>query len=87
MLALADHLMAYLGTYSLSEFGCDKTLVGQTCDGAAVTDGHVTGIQTDVLSLHPHALFAHCYARSVNLFLQQSLAIFKESNKFLSSKL
>ena len=36
-----------------SEFECDKKLVGQTYNGASVKEGHVTGLQAQVLSSYP----------------------------------
>jgi hypothetical protein len=45
---------------AISEFGCDKKLVGQTCDGASEMEGPVTGVQTKLLTSHPNALFTHC---------------------------
>jgi hypothetical protein len=62
----------------ISEFVYDKKLVSQTYDGASVMKGHVTGLQTKVRSSYPKALLTHFYAHSINLVLQQSLAIMKE---------
>jgi hypothetical protein len=46
-----------LNVQAISEFGCDKKLVGQTYDGASVMEGHVTGVQTKLLTSHPNVLF------------------------------
>jgi hypothetical protein len=48
-------------------------------------EGHVTGLQTKVLSSYPSALFTHCYAHSTNLVLQQSFAIIKKSKNFFKT--
>jgi hypothetical protein len=54
---------------------CDKKkAVSHTYDGTSVMKGHVTGLQTKVISSYPNALFTHSYAHSINLVLQQNLA-------------
>jgi hypothetical protein len=62
-----------------------KKLVDQTYDGASVMKDHVTCLQTKALLSYPHALFTHCYAYSINLVLQQSLAIIKECKSFFKT--
>jgi hypothetical protein len=37
--------------------------------------GHVNCLQKKIIAPCPNALFAHCYAHSINLVLQQNLAI------------
>ncbi|GFG33789.1 hypothetical protein Cfor_05133 [Coptotermes formosanus] len=70
---------------AISQLGCDKTLGGQTYDGTPVMEGNVTGLQTNLLTSYPKALFTLCYAHSMHLVLQQLLAIIKESKTFFKT--
>lgn len=69
-----------------SEFECDKKLVGPTYSGASEMKRHVTGLQTNVLSSYPSALFTYCYVHFINLNLYQNLAIMKEYKHFFITK-
>jgi hypothetical protein len=73
----SDGLFKYIEQV-ISKLECDKKLVSQTYNGASVMKGHVTDLQTKVFFLsYPSALFTHCNAHSINLVLQQSLAVIK----------
>ena len=50
-----------------------SNLRGQCYDGAANMSGEISGLQTRIQKLEPRALYVHCSAHSLNLFLQDSL--------------
>ena len=58
----------------LSNFGesIKGKLIMQTYDGASVTAGHISGVQTLVRGQYPYAFFFHCAAYRLNLVLCQS---------------
>lgn len=68
-----------------SEFECDKKLVGPNYSGASEMERLVAGIQTNVLSSYPSALFTYRYVHSINLVLYQSLAVKKECKHFFKT--
>ena len=72
----SDGLFKYIQQV-ISKFEDDKKLVSQTYDGPSVMKGHVTSLQTKVLLSYPSALFTHRVAHSINLVLQQNLAVMK----------
>ncbi|XP_025415640.1 zinc finger MYM-type protein 1-like [Sipha flava] len=66
----------------VEKFKIENKLVAQTYDEAAVMSGHLNGLQSKVLEKYPKAIFTHCYARVINLILQQSLECNKELKIF-----
>lgn len=54
------HSMYYIRKLT-SEFECDKKLVGPIYSGASEMKHRVTGLQTNILSSYPSALFTYHY--------------------------
>lgn len=75
--ALATHLFN-----CLKEYDCEKKIVAQTYDGAAVMSGEHNGLQARVKAEYKQALFVHCYAHKLNLVLKQSVDNIKECKIF-----
>lgn len=75
--ALAQHVFSIL-----TEYDCEKKLIAQTYDGAAVMAGEHRGLQVRVREKCPQAVFVHCYAHRLNLVLSQSVSYIKECKIF-----
>ena len=58
---------------------------GQAYDGAAVMDGHLTGVAVQILRMEPKAISIHCLAHSLNLCLQDCAAQSKPIQEGLSA--
>ncbi|KAJ4437568.1 hypothetical protein ANN_17713 [Periplaneta americana] len=63
---------------TLMDFDCEKKLVAQTYDGAAVMAGQHSGLQVRVHEKCPQAIFVHCYAHRLNLVLSQAVSYIKQ---------
>lgn len=58
----------------IKESGLDINLcVGQCYDGANTMRGHISGVQTRIKEVVPHAYYLHCYAHQLNLVLVHTL--------------
>ena len=75
--ALAQHVFSIL-----TEYDCEKKLIAQTYDGAAVMAGEHRGLQVRVREKCPQAVFVHCYAHRLNLVLSQTVSYIKECKIF-----
>lgn len=75
--ALAQHVFN-----TLMDFDCEKKLVAQTYDGAAVMAGQHSGLQVRVREKCPQAIFVHCYAHRLNLVLSQAVSYIKQCKIF-----
>lgn len=75
--ALFEHVQKVL-----KENKCEKKLIAQTYDGAAVMAGEVSGLNKRVQEIYPSATFIHCYSHLLNLTLQQSASKIKECTLF-----
>ena len=68
----ADALSAkFLDTLDSLGIQGDK-MRGQGYDGAAVMSGHVSGVQTRIRAVHPHAQYVHCRPHLLNLCIVHS---------------
>ena len=52
---------------------CGNMLVAQTYNDVAVMSSALNGVQGQIKSTYPQALFVHCYAHLLNLVLSQSV--------------
>ncbi|KAJ4426223.1 hypothetical protein ANN_27034 [Periplaneta americana] len=75
--ALAQHVFN-----TLMEFDCEKKLVAQTYDGAAVMAGQHSGLQVRVREKCPQAMFVHCHAHRLNLVQSQAVSYIKRCKIF-----
>lgn len=80
----ADNLFSFLATH-FEKFNLTDKLVGQTYDGASVMSGELNGLQMQVKTIAPQALFTHCYAHRLNLILQNSVASIQECKIFFAT--
>lgn len=68
---------------ALQEVLIDKQkLITQSYDGANVTSGHISGVQTIIKSGYPNAHYVHCYAHQLNLIIKAALSKSKETRIF-----
>ena len=66
----------------LTELGCLKKLIAQTCDGAAVMSGELNDVQAKVKDSAPDAISIHCLAHKLNLVLIQAALHIPKCNIF-----
>ena len=64
------------------ELNYARFLVGQCYDGAASMSGWLTGLNMRIRAIALMALFVHCYAHQLNLYLVAGCAFFLFFFKF-----
>lgn len=62
----------------VEEYHIGDRLGCQTYDGAWVINGHLNGLQTNVLEAYLKALFTHCSAQMLNLYYNKVCQTLKE---------
>lgn len=80
----AEYLVQYI-TDTLSLFNLNlSSMVSQGYDGAAVMSGCVSGVQTRIRELVPHAIYIHCHAHCLNLVLVDCVKSIPQASELFS---
>ena len=94
--SIREHFLTFIDTASLTAEGLTKHIfdilekfqldpqwiVAQCYDGASVMSGHLSGVQSRVKEVVPHAHYVHCYAHTLNLVLVDSVKILSSATEF-----
>lgn len=94
--SIHEHFLTFIDTASLTAEGLTKHIfdtlekfqldpqwiVAQCYDGASVMSGHLSGVQSRVKDVVPHAQYVHCYAHTLNLVLVDSVKILPSATEF-----
>ena len=75
---LSSYILETLRKYELEP----KCIVSQGYDGASVMSGCLTGVQTQIKEVAPHALYIHCNAHCLNLCLVDSAKAVRGASEF-----
>jgi len=87
--SIHEHFLTFTDTASLIAEGLTKHnfdtlehfqldpqwIVAQCYDGTSIMSGHLSGVQSHVKEVVPHAQYVHCCAHTINLVLVDSVKI------------
>ena len=94
--SICEHFLTFIDTAVLTAEGLTKHIfdilekfqldpqwiIAQCYDGASVMSGHLSGVQSRVKEVAPHAHYVHCYAHTLNLVLVDSVKILSSATEF-----